>query len=204
VKITGEEGQSLKHGKQGIIRLRGPQVMLGYLKRPDLTAKVMDRDGWLDTGDIGKMTRFGEVKITGRAKDTIVLLGGENVEPAPIEAKLCESPYVLQACVVGQDQKYLGALIVPREDAVMAFAQENDIMVVDWESLIRQPEIVELLEDEVTNLVSPRNGFKIFERVVRFALIAQPFTAGKELSHKLDLARHQVVKIHGKTIAALF
>ncbi len=204
VKITGEDGQSLKYGKAGIIRLRGPQIMLGYLKRPELGAKILDKDGWLDTGDIGKMTRFGEVKITGRAKDTIVLLGGENIEPAPIEAKLCESPYILQACVVGQDQKYLGALIVPREDAVTAFAKDNGIMVVDWENLCTQPEIIELIEDEITTLVGPKTGFKLFERVVRFSLVVVPFSAGKELSHKLDLARHQVVKIHAKRIAALF
>jgi long-chain acyl-CoA synthetase len=150
------------------------------------------------------LSRGGDLRITGRAKDTIVLLGGENIEPSPIEAKLCESPYILQACVVGQDQKYLGALIVPREDAVTAFAKENGILIVDWPSLLREPEILELIASEAAGLVHPKNGFKIFERVLKFALMPEPFTAGKELSHKLDLARHMVAKIHEKTIASLF
>lgn len=203
-RIVGESGEVLGRGKRGVIQVRGRQVMQGYLKRPELTAAALAPDGWLDTGDIGMLSRRGELKITGRAKDTIVLLGGENVEPAPIEAKLCESPYILQACLVGQDMKFLGALIVPREEAVNAFARENGIMAADYESLLTQPEVQELFEDEVTQLVSPRNGFKIFERVVRFVLLPRPFEAGRELSHKLDLARHKVADIHSRAIAGIF
>jgi len=102
VRIVDESGTPLPPGKKGVIQARGPQVMLGYYRRPDLTQKVLSPDGWLDTGDLGMWTINRELKIVGRAKDTIVLRGGENIEPIPIEQRLCESPYILQAIVLGQ------------------------------------------------------------------------------------------------------
>ncbi|NBZ96334.1 MAG: long-chain fatty acid--CoA ligase, partial [Proteobacteria bacterium] len=93
-------------GLRGEIHARGPQIMKGYYKDPEATARVL-RDGWLATGDLGVMTFNECLKIVGRCKETIVLLGGENVEPLPIESKLLESPLIDQCMVVGQDQKHL-------------------------------------------------------------------------------------------------
>lgn len=204
VKIVDEEGRTLPPGHKGLVMVRGGQVMKGYYKKPDLTAKVLSSDGWLNTGDLGMMTHDGELKITGRAKDTIVLRGGENVEPAPIEEKIRESEWVLQCMVVGQDQKYLGALIVPQQEAVMAFAQENNIPILDYETLIQQPEINELVANDVADLVGPHNGFKPFERIFKFKLIPKPFEVGVELSHKQEVMRHKVVEIYAKEVAELF
>ena len=116
-----ETGKELPPGKKGLIFGRGNQLMLGYYKRPEDTKKVIDSEGWLDTGDIGFMTYRGELKITGRAKDTIVLLGGENIEPVPIEAKIRDSEYIDHAVMVGQDQKFLGALVVPNMERLEAY-----------------------------------------------------------------------------------
>ncbi len=204
VKIVDEEGRTLPPGHKGLVMVRGGQVMKGYYKKPELTAKVLSSDGWLNTGDLGMMTHDGELKITGRAKDTIVLRGGENVEPAPIEEKIRESEWVLQCMVVGQDQKYLGALIVPQQEAVMAFAQENNIPILDYETLIQQPEINELVANDVADLVGPHNGFKPFERIFKFKLIPKPFEVGVELSHKQEVMRHRVVEIYAKEVAELF
>jgi long-chain acyl-CoA synthetase len=204
VRIVDEEGQALPPGHKGLVLVRGGQVMKGYYKRPELTAKVLSSDGWLNTGDLGMMTHDGELKITGRAKDTIVLRGGENVEPAPIEEKIRESEWVLQCMVVGQDQKYLGALIVPQQEAVMAFAQENNIPILDYETLIQQPEINELVANDVADLVGPHNGFKPFERIFKFKLIPKPFEVGVELSHKQEVMRHRVVELYAKEVAELF
>jgi long-chain acyl-CoA synthetase len=204
LRIVGEGGEALGYGQRGVIHARGRQVMQGYLKRPELTAAVLSADGWLDTGDIGMLTRFGELKITGRAKDTIVLSGGENVEPAPIEQKLGESPYILQACVLGQDMRFLGALIVPKEEAVMAWAKEKGISSDDFEQLLSKPELNRLIEGEVAGLISQRNGFKIYERITRFVLMSRPFEAGRELSHKLDLARHKIAQLHARSISEIF
>jgi long-chain acyl-CoA synthetase len=204
LKIVDELGERLPYGSKGLIVVRGPQVMMGYYKRPELTAKILDESGWLDTGDLGVLTRRGELKITGRAKDTIVLRGGENVEPLPIEQKLTESEYIMQAVVLGQDQKYLAALIVPNQDAVTAWAEENNIPIVDYEGLLQQPEVVELIDYEVSELVSAKNGFKSFERIFHFALLRAPFEVGKELSAKQEVKRHAIVEIYHKEVKKLF
>jgi long-chain acyl-CoA synthetase len=204
VKIVDELEEPLSYGRKGVIMVRGPQVMIGYYKRPELTAKVLSESGWLDTGDLGMLTRRGEIRITGRAKDTIVLRGGENVEPVPIEQKLVESEYLQQAVVLGQDQRYLAALIVPAKEAVIAWAEENNVPIVDYEALLLQPEISELIDYEVNELVSAKNGFKSFERIFRFALLPKLFEVGRELSAKQEVKRHAVVEIYRKEVKKLF
>jgi long-chain acyl-CoA synthetase len=204
VKITDNKGRLLPPGRNGLIYARGRQVMKGYYQKPEATAAVLDADGWLNTGDIGMLTRDNELRITGRAKDTIVLRGGENVEPVPIEQKLQESSYILHCMVAGQDQKYLAALIVPRQEALMAFAEENSIPIVDYELLLQQPEINELVAAEVADRVSPKTGFKPFERVFKFTLLAKPFEVGRELSSKQELLRHRVTALYAKEIHRLF
>jgi len=204
IRIVDETGKDLPWGHKGLILIRGPQVMQGYYKRPDLTAKVLREGGWLDTGDLGMATRQGELAITGRAKDTIVLLGGENIEPLPIEQKLCESQYIQTAVVPGQDMRYIAALIVPQEETLSTWAKENNVAIEDWETLITRPEVVELIDSEVSDLVSTKNGFKTFERLFRFTLLPRPFEVGKELSAKQEVKRHAVNTIYSKEIAALF
>jgi len=204
IRIVGEKGEILPPGKKGVIQVRGPQVMLGYYKRPDLSAKIMTADGWLDTGDLGMLTLKGEIRITGRAKDTIVLRGGENIEPVPIEQRLAESLYILQAVVLGQDEKYLAALVIPRQENLTAWAEENNLPFADYETLLQQPEIHELLDSEISELVGPKNGFKPFERIFRFDILPEPFQPGKELSAKQELKRHAVNEIYRKKIKALF
>ena len=204
LKIVDPLGERLPAGSKGLIMVRGPSVMMGYFKKPDLTAKIINADGWLDTGDLGMLTYRDELKITGRAKDTIVLRGGENVEPVPIEQKLIESDYIKQVVVLGQDQKYLAALIVPDQDAVTLWAEENAIPIMDYESLVQQPEVIELIDFEVNELVSARNGFKSFERLFRFTLLRAPFEVGKELSAKQEIKRHAIVEIYHKEVKRLF
>jgi long-chain acyl-CoA synthetase len=204
IRIVDDKGETLPPGKKGHIQVRGPQVMLGYYKRPDLTAKVMLGDGWLETGDLGILTFRGELRITGRAKDTIVLRGGENIEPVPIEEKLCESPYILQSVVLGQDERYLAALIIPKQEALTAWAEENGIAFVDYEALTQLPVVKEMIDAEVSNQISQKNGFKPFERIVKSAILPEPFQPGRELSAKLEMKRFAINEIYKKQIKALF
>jgi len=203
-KITGKDEQALPPGHNGILHIRGVQVMKGYYKKPDLTAKVLSEDGWLNTGDIAMSTHDGELRITGRAKDTIVLRSGENVEPVPIENKLKESPRILQCMVVGQDQKHIAALIIPAQDAIMAFAEENNIPIVDWELLLQQPEISEIIANDITVLISEKEGFKTFERIHKFKLLPKPFEPGLDLSPKMEPMRHKINVRYAKEIQGLF
>jgi long-chain acyl-CoA synthetase len=92
--------------------------MQGYYNNPAATAKAINEEGWFDTGDLGLLTDQGDLVLTGRAKDTIVLSNGENIEPQPIEDACARSPYIDQIMLVGQDQRSLGALIVPNLDAL--------------------------------------------------------------------------------------
>ncbi len=203
-QIRSEEGRILAPGEMGIIYVRGPQVMQGYYRRPALTSAVLDEDGWLNTGDLGMLSHRGELKITGRAKDTIVLLGGENIEPLPIEQKLQESDLIERAVVVGQDQKYLAALICPNIDAVTAYADENHVPYMESEDLLESEGIRELIQGEVSSLVNTRTGFKGFELIYRTTLIPDDFEVGRELSAKQEIKRHVIAERYRKEIDALF
>lgn len=203
VRIVDEDGNVLPKCKKGVVQVKGGTVMKGYYKRDDLTAKVM-HDDWFDTGDIGILTLDGELVLRGRMKDTIVLRGGENVEPAAIEMKLNESRYVFQSVVVGQDQRYLGVLIVPAQDEVVAYAKEHDIAFTSYEQLLKDEEINKLFESEVQNIVNAKNGFKMFERISRFTLLPKIFEVGTELSAKQEIMRYRITEIYAKEIAAMF
>ena len=158
----------------------------------------------MNTGDLSKKTFDGEYAIVGRAKDTIVLLGGENIEPAPIEERLKLSPYISTAVVVGQDKKFLSALILTDTENVKAWAKENNVSYVDDGDLLTGPEVHELITEEISVLISAKTGFKIFERIVRFSVLPAPFEIGKELSAKQEIKRHVIDKIYAKEIARLF
>jgi long-chain acyl-CoA synthetase len=202
--IDPETGREVGPGRKGVIHLRGPNVMKGYYKRPDKTAEVLTQDGWLDTGDLGMATWKGELRILGRTKETIVLLGGENVEPLPIEDTILESEYIDQVMVVGQDQKFLAALVVANQDALERFAVRQEIGYISREDLLENPQIIRLISDEIQSRVCAKRGFREFERVFRFKLLPRRFELGVELSAKQSVKRHVVDTKYAKEIAALF
>lgn len=204
IKIVDDEGNTLPPGRKGLVMAKGPQVMAGYYKKPDLTAEVLSEDGWFNTGDLGMLTRNNELKIMGRAKDTIVLLGGENIEPSPIEQRIQESAYIEQAVVVGQDRKFLGALIVPNFEELENFAKTNNISYVQIEDLIECPEIIDLVHGIISDTISAKNGFKQFERIFRFHILPAGFEVGEELSQKQEIKRHVIGEKFKKEINGLF
>ncbi|MCR5252998.1 MAG: long-chain fatty acid--CoA ligase [Treponema sp.] len=203
-RIVDQDGYVLERGQQGILQIKGPTVMKGYFKRPDLTEKVMTVDGWLDTGDLAVFTIHNELQIKGRIKDTIVLRGGENLEPVPIEMKLSESRFIKQAVVLGQDKRYLAALILVDEDEIKNYAAENGIQYDTYENLLTSNGIQSLYEGEIANLISSKNGFKMFERINKFTLITKPFEVGVELSAKQEIMRFRINEIYKKEIENMF
>jgi long-chain acyl-CoA synthetase len=202
--LNPETREEVGPGRKGVIHLKGPNVMRGYYKRPDKTAEVLSPDGWLDTGDLGMATWKGEIRILGRVKETIVLLGGENVEPLPIEDTILESQYIDQVMVVGQDQKFLAALIVPNQDALEKYAATKGIIYINNADLLENSQILELISDEIQSRVCAKRGFREFERVFRFQLLHKHFEGGVELSAKQSVKRHVVEAMYAKQIAALF
>jgi len=186
-------------GLRGEIQAKGPQIMKGYYKDPEGTFRVL-RDGWLSTGDLGLVTFNDCVKIVGRCKETIVLLGGENVEPLPIESKLLESPLIDQCMVVGQDQKHLGVLIVPSVGGLAAAG----ITGGNVEELALLPEARELIQTEIRRLVCASTGFKPFERLAAVELIGKPFEVGDELTMTFKLRRHVITEKYAEQIRRMF
>lgn len=203
VRIVDEQHEEVKPGQKGVILVRGPQVMKGYYKRQDLTDRVLSKDGWLDTGDLGMWTHKGEFAICGRAKDTIVLSGGENLEPVPIEAKLCESEFIESAVVLGQDQKYLAALIVLNKKRIEEYLTEKQIPYLA-DKIAGMKEVKELIEKTVADIISSKHGFKSFEHIVRFRLLGKSFEVGKELSAKQELKRFEIQRLYQNEIQDLF
>ncbi len=190
-----------RHGRglRGEIHVRGPQVMQGYYKDPEGTDRVL-RDGWLNTGDIGMITFNNCLKILGRSKDTIVLLSGENVEPLPIEAKLVSSPLIEQCMVVGQDEKTLGALIVP---AVNGF-REAGLKAAGIEEILPREDAHRLMDAEIRRLISAEAGFKPFERIAVWRFVPRSFEVGDELTNTFKLKRHVITERYAGTIEEMF
>lgn len=175
-------------GRRGEIAVRGPQVMKGYYRDPEATERVLSTDGWFRTGDLGLVTFNDCLKILGRAKETIVLSNGENVEPVPIENVLSESRWIEQCVVVGQDRKFLSALIVP---SVEDFRRAG-LPVEDHSACADHPEARKRIDRDVRERVSEAEGFKGFERVRRFHLLPRPLQVGDELTKTFKLKRHVI------------
>lgn len=202
--VDFETGKDLGRCKKGVLEIKGGTVMKGYYKRPDLTKKAINEDEWFNTGDIAILTRHNEIVLRGRAKDTIVQLGGENVEPLPIEMKIQESRYIQTAVVVGQDQRYLAALIVPEKDEVEGFAKESGLEYKTYGDLLKMTEINHLIENEVGLRINAKNGFKMYERINKVGLLEKPFEVGVELSAKQEIMRYKINDLYAKEIKALY
>lgn len=208
-RIVDDDGIILGKCKKGNLQIKGDCVMKGYYKRPDLTEKVMTVDGWLDTGDIAMLTVDGEIQLRGRKKDTIVLMGGENIEPLPIESKINESRYIVASVVIGTnengiDQRFLTALILPNQDEILSYAKENNIEFKNYEDLVETDSIKKLLEKEVAEAINSKNGFKSFERINKLSVITKPFEVGIELSAKQEMMRYRIAEIYKDKIAAMY
>lgn len=204
VRIVDHNGMVLGRCQKGVLQVKGGTVMKGYYKNEELTKKTITPDGWLDTGDIAIMTLNDELQLRGRIKDTIVLRGGENVEPLPIEMKLTESRFITSAVVVGQDQKYLGALIVPNQQEVKDWAQENGLQYDTFENFMLSEDVQKLFEEEIANAVNAQNGFRMFEKINNFVLLKKEFEVGIELSAKQEIMRYRLNEIYEKEIESLF
>jgi len=207
VEIRKDDGSIADIGEKGIIFTTGPQLMTGYYKNQEATDKVLGKDGWLNTGDIGIETENGEIIIVGRAKDTIVLMGGENVEPEPIEDKMKESLYIDHAVLLGQDKKQLTALVAINEEELMKLAGELKVadydISIEGESSIEHDKIYSVLMKEVSSLISREHGFKPFEKISKILAVRNNFSIGKELTQTMKVKRKYIVDKYQSLIEKL-
>ncbi len=202
---TGED-VTHQHGRKGTLYVRGPQVMKGYYKNPKKTQEVLSPDGWFNTGDLVTLTINNELSIVGRSKDTIVLRGGENVEPTPLEELLKSSPYIDHCMLVGQDQKTLGVLIVPNQEELSVYVKEKNIPGESLKEWIEHPEVIKLYEQEVDRIINQNPQIKPFEKipVQNIRLLSKPFEKGQELNNTLKLRRNIVAEMYKDLIDSIY
>jgi long-chain acyl-CoA synthetase len=203
VKIVNPETrQPLPVGERGLVLLKGPQIMQGYYQNPEATTKAIDTEGWFDSGDLGWVTPENDLVLTGRAKDTIVLTNGENIEPQPIEDACLRSPYIDQIMLVGQDQRSIGALIVPNLEALEKWAEtQNNSQKIDLESKIVQ----DLFRQELNREVQNRPSYRADDRIGPFKLIEEQFSIENGLmTQTLKIRRHVIMARYCDIINAMF
>ncbi|MBP9884702.1 MAG: long-chain fatty acid--CoA ligase [Leptospiraceae bacterium] len=202
VEIRSEDNKVLPQGSIGVIWVKGPGVTSGYYKNASATENVL-KDGWLNTGDLGRIDENGNLSIRGRAKDTIVLMGGENIEPVPIETLLTQHPLIEQAVVVGQDKKNLGVLIWPSyerlEDAGYAVDEFDPNC-----NLNAKQEIIHLFRGVLSEIVNEKNGFKSFEHVSHIRFLPKKLLVGQELTNLQKIKRNVVHSKYEQLIESMY
>jgi len=203
IKIVDKDNydKELPNSEVGIVLTKGLMVMKGYYKNEEKTKEVI-KDGWFNTGDLGKKTYDGKyLQLVGRIKDTIVLRGGENIEPHPLEDRLKESEYISMVIMVGQDKSRLGALIIPDFEALKIYTEKENIEYKNVDELINHPKVISLFQKEQKRLISKEHGFSPYETVMGIALLPHEFTmeAG-EMTETLKMKRFEIHKKHEKEI----
>jgi long-chain acyl-CoA synthetase len=191
----------VKIAEDGEILCKGPNVMMGYYKKPELTAENI-KDGWYHTGDIGMMVDNNFLKITDRKKELFKTSGGKYVAPLPIENKLKESLYVEQVMVVGAEKKYVGALIVPSFSNLKDWLRKEKIPYKSNEEIIRHPKVLELYKELVESF---NKFFNHVEQIKRFELLANEWSVESgEMTPKLSLKRKVVLEKYRNSIDRIY
>lgn len=194
-------GIEVKIAEDGEILCKGPNVTLGYYKRPDLTADAI-KDGWFHTGDIGVIVNNKFLKITDRKKELFKTSGGKFVAPQPIENKFKESPYIEQIMVVGEDHKFTSALIVPSFPNLKNWCDKKGISYTSNDSLVKIPEVKELFQQAVEKY---NQYFSHVEQLKKFELMPHEWTVdGGELTPTLKLKRKVIVEKYRNVIEGMY
>lgn len=198
----GVPGSEVRLGPENEIQLRGGHVFKGYWNKPEKTAETITEDGWLRTGDVGKMDNEGFFTITGRIKDIIITAGGKNITPAEIESALKFSPYISDAVIIGDKRKFLSCLIMIDQENVENFAQEHSIPFSDFASLCAAPEVTALIDEEVRKV---NQQFARVEQIKEFRLIDVLLTAeDDELTPTMKLKRSFVTEKYETLIESMY
>ena len=171
-------GIEVKIAENGEIICRGHNVMMGYYKQPELTKEVIDADGWFHTGDMGEFNQYNQLKITGRIKSLFKTSGGKYINPDVIEAKFSSSKLIEQILVVGENQKFAGALIIPSFADLKAWCAKEKIPYTTNEEMIKNPEVLKRYAKEVNEL---NKGLGETEKIKKQVLLADEWSIANGL-----------------------
>jgi long-chain acyl-CoA synthetase len=204
----GSVGKPFKNTKikisdDGEILIKGPQVMKGYYRNSKATKEVMTKDDYFKTGDIGVIDEEGFLYITGRIKDIIVTAGGKNISPQPIEQVLRTSRLIEQIAIVGDNRKYLGALIIPDFDELTSRLTARGVGVgSDKKEIVNSPEANAVFREEIDSLTSSMSRVELIRR---FALLSEEWTIdGGELTASLKIKRNVIQEKYRSIIDKLY
>ena len=187
--------------EDGEILCKGPNVMMGYYKRPDLTADVI-KDGWFHTGDIGVMVDNKFLKITDRKKEIFKTSGGKYVAPQPIENKMKESKYIEQMMVIGAGEKFTGALIVPAFNPLKEWCDQNGVSYNGNEGVIKNDKVLALIKDTVERY---NQNFNQVEQIKKFELLPREWSVeGGELTPTLKLKRKVILEKYKDAVERIY
>jgi len=194
-------GVEVRIAEDGEILVKGPNVMMGYYKRPDLTAEAIT-DGWFHTGDIGEFVDNKFLKITDRKKEMFKTSGGKYVAPLAIEGKMKESPYIEQIMVVGPERKFVGALIVPAFPRLEEWARQNGVGVNGHDQLVKEPKVLAFYRKVIDEY---NTNFGHVEQIKRFELLPAEWTVETgEMTPKLSLRRKVVTEKFAALIEKIY
>ena len=192
----------VKISEDGEVLIKGPQVMKGYYKNEAATKEAFTEDGFFRTGDIGEIDKDGYLKITGRIKDLIVTSGGKNISPQNIENTLVTSKFIEQVAIIGDNRKYLSALIVPSYATLEAWAKENNIAFTGRKDLISKPEVQKLYEKELEDHMK---DYARVEQIRKFTLLETEWSQDTgEMTPTMKVKRKVINQKYGPIIEAMY
>jgi long-chain acyl-CoA synthetase len=194
-------GGEVKIAEDGEILYRGPNVMLGYYQRPDLTKETIDSEGWLHTGDVGEFDG-PFLKITDRKKEIFKTSGGKYIAPQQIENRLKESKLISQCMVIGENRKFPAALIVPEFDALKPWFESKGLPVKPRTELVKDPEVNALFAGEIGQC---NQHFGRYSQIKKFVLLAEEWTIGTgELTPTMKIKRKITLQKYAAEVEALY
>lgn len=195
-------GVEVKLGENNEIMVRGKTVMSGYYKKPEETAQVLTPDGWFKTGDAGKIEEHGVLSMTERIKDLIKTSNGKYVAPQALETVIGEDKYIDQIAVIGDQRKYITALVIPAYESLKEYAAAKQIQFHNMEDLLKNKSIHELIHERINDM---QKNFAKFEQIKHFTLLPYPFTLeGGELTNTLKLRRAYIMQRYHSEIEQMY
>ncbi len=196
------KGVTLKIAEDGELLVKGPNVMKGYYNRPEATAEAIDADGYFHTGDIGVLLEGKYLCITDRKKEIFKTAGGKYIAPQTLENKYKESPLIEQIIVIGENQRFPSALILPAFDALKDWCAKKGITYTTREQIITDPQVITKYQREIDRY---NVGFGHWEQVKKFELIADEWSiASGEMTPKLSLKRKVILKKYDKLVEKIY
>jgi long-chain acyl-CoA synthetase len=205
LRVVDGDGNLVAPGIEGDVEVRGPQVFDGYHDNDEENRKAFTADGFFHTGDLGMLTISGELVLTGRSKEIIVLASGENIDPSRIEGAIGQLPFVNDAVLVGQDRKGLAALIVPDWDKLKDFVTERFGPTEESaKDLHENLALRDRVKNEINRLLQAKNGFKPYEKLQKIDFLKHEFTVGEELTNTFKKRRHVIERKYRELIDKLF